>query len=991
MKSKIISDSQSDELRILILEDVAEDAELVEQELRQGGIEFSSKRVDTEEDFMRELEDFSPRIILADYTLPSYDGSSALEMTRKHYPQIPFIFVSGTIGELRAIEALRNGVTDYVLKDHLPKLVSAVKRAIQEAKERTKRKEAEEALRKSEQELTIWNRISQIFLTTPDDEMYGEMLSVVLDAVESKYGIFGYIDPDGALVCPSLTRDIWDQCRIPDKDIVFPREKWGGIWGRALIEKKTLYSNEPFRVPEGHIPITRALDAPIIHQGKVIGNLLVGNKEKDYTDQDAESLEAMAGHIAPVLSARLQKDKYEKKRKQAEESLHIERDNLKNIFKAMEDGVYIVNQQYDIQYVNPVLVKDFGVYEGRKCYEYFHDRTKECPWCKNPDVFAGKTVRWEWFSSKNGKTYDLIDTPLKNPDGSISKLEIFRDITERRQAEEKLKKHRDHLEELVKDRTTELAKAKEVAEAANRAKSEFLANMSHELRTPLNAILGFSQLMGRDPAVSGSQRENLATINRSGEHLLALVNDVLDISKIEAGRTPLSKESFDLYHTLTVIEEMIRSRAGAKGLQFIVNRAADVPRYIRTDESKLRQVLLNLLGNAVKFTNEGCVTLRVKRLSIEKPYQQSSQSTINNQQSTIRFEVQDTGMGIAPDDLDTIFDPFVQIRSDRQGSEGTGMGLSISRKFVKMMGGDISVESEVGKGSVFSFDIQVEPSDMAEIETEPRAARVIGLAPDQPAYGILVVEDNPENRALLCNLLRSVGFEVHEAVNGQEAIEQYEKLQTHLIWMDIRMPVMDGLTATREIRRIEVGRQKAEDRRHEKQLETRKAQGADTQSSIINRQSSIHRVPIVALTAHAFEEEKEVILAAGCDDFVRKPFLEAEIFEVMARHLGVKYLFEGAAKPSKLPDGKPEKRPPVEILEEIIRVVEWGDYAGLERILAGLEGENADYGGFCGRIREYSRNYDDEAILEYIRAEGRKTMDEGRRMKDEGRRTRDEG
>jgi len=374
-------------------------------------------------------------------------------------------------------------------------------------------------------------------------------------------------------------------------------------------------------------------------------------------------------------------------------------------------------------------------------------------------------------------------------------------------------------------------------------------------------------------------------------------------------------------------------------------------------------VLLNLLGNAVKFTEKGDVTLRVSviddsQLNIED----LGTEEINHQSSifNLQFEIEDTGMGIALDDLDTIFDPFVQIRSDRQGSEGTGMGLAISRKFVQMMGGDIAVKSDVGKGSVFSFDIRVELSDIAEIETEPRAARVIGLEPDQPAYGILVVEDNLENRALLCNLLRSVGFEVHEAVNGQAAIEQYEKRQPDLIWMDIRMPVMDGYEATRRIRERE-----ASDFRLRPPALRGLRPGGNADLGLKDEKKE-SKIPIVALTAHAFEEEKEVILAAGCDDFVRKPFREAEIFEVMARHLGVRYVFEGAAKPSELPDGKPEKRPPMEVIEEIIRIVEWGDYAGLERILDRLEAEDGDYSSFCSKIKAYARNYDDEAILEYV-------------------------
>jgi signal transduction histidine kinase/CheY-like chemotaxis protein len=445
--------------------------------------------------------------------------------------------------------------------------------------------------------------------------------------------------------------------------------------------------------------------------------------------------------------------------------------------------------------------------------------------------------------------------------------------------------HRLRRSERERNRAAEaFQKAKERAEAANRAKSEFLANMSHELRTPLNAILGFVKIMERDPRVIPSQQENLATISHSGEHLLALINDVLDMSKIEAGRITFHKKRFNLHRTLTVIEEMVHSRAKARGLQFIVNPATDVPRYIRTDESKLRQVLLNLLDNAVKFTTQGSVTLRVSVIDdLKLNIEDRGTEEINYQSSIInlQFEVEDTGPGIVADEIGRIFDPFVQKRNDPSPSQGTGLGLAISRKFVQMMDGDISVQSELGKGTVFSFNIQVELPDMAQIETEPNASRVIGLEPNQPAYGILVVEDNLANRALLRKLLRSVGFEVHEAVNGKEAVEQYEKRQPDLIWMDMRMPVMDGYEATRRIREME--RSLVKDEINDKWQMT-------------NDKSVAPHVPIIALTAHAFDEEKEAILAAGCDDFVRKPFREAKIFEVMARHMGVRYIYEDSVE-----------------------------------------------------------------------------------------------
>ncbi|MEO1208340.1 MAG: GAF domain-containing protein [Cyanobacteria bacterium J06638_20] len=399
---------------------------------------------------------------------------------------------------------------------------------------------------------------------------------------------------------------------------------------------------------------------------------------------------------------------------------------------------------------------------------------------------------------------------------------------------------------------TQLQEAKEVADAANRAKSRFLANMSHELRTPLNAILGFAQLMSHETSLQSEQQDHLKIIMRSGEHLLTLINDVLEMSKIEAGQITLNETSFDLYWLLDSIQDMLELKAESKGLQLLCTRTSDVPQYIHTDENKLRQVLLNLLSNAIKFTKTGHVVLRTQL----KPV--LGESSPASPAAVLHFEVDDTGIGIAPEDLQYLFSAFAQTESGRRSQEGTGLGLSISQSFVQLMGGTIAVDSTPGAGSTFRFQIPLQlPSPGAVRPTVP-SRRIKAIAPDQPRYRVLIVEDKSENRQLLTQLLTKVGFEVEEATNGQEAIDKCHVWQPHFIWMDVQMPVMNGYAATQAIKA---------------------RYGNDSP-------------PIVALTANAFEEERMVALnLAGCDDFIRKPYQEHVILEKMAEYLGIHYTY----------------------------------------------------------------------------------------------------
>jgi PAS domain S-box-containing protein len=522
-------------------------------------------------------------------------------------------------------------------------------------------------------------------------------------------------------------------------------------------------------------------------------------------------------------------------------------------FAAMAEGAMITDGSGGILWVNDAFCRIFG---------YSREEVIGC----NPRILKsgrhgadfyrmlwnglGMTGHWRgevWNRRKNGEVFpeELSIQALPGADGvPVRYISIFSDITERKRNEDELQRHREHLEELVRQRTEELTVARDQAEAANRSKSIFLANMSHELRTPLNAVIGFSQLMDKDPTLSAGQRRTLEIIGGSGRHLLTLIDDVLELSKIESGKTQLEAAETDVADLLGQVVDMMRGRGDEAGLA-IKLETRGLPAIVMLDTVKLRQVMLNLLSNAIKFTPSGGIVIEAEA----RPAQAADRVRL-------AFAVTDTGIGIATEDQERIFASFEQAGSAHHPG-GTGLGLTISRQYVNMMGGELTVASQPGQGATFRFEIEV---PLGHGVARSSRLRVTGLRPADRGRRVLVVDDNAEARLLVRSLLEPLGFAVAETGGAAAVDALMAEFAPELVILDLRLGEVDGLSVLRTIRAMRLARQPK----------------------------------IVILTANVLVEARERALAAGADDFIGKPFEEDALLGVIERQLHVS--FERAAR-----------------------------------------------------------------------------------------------
>ncbi|OKH37276.1 hybrid sensor histidine kinase/response regulator [[Phormidium ambiguum] IAM M-71] len=472
-----------------------------------------------------------------------------------------------------------------------------------------------------------------------------------------------------------------------------------------------------------------------------------------------------------------------------------------------------------------------------------------------------------------------------------------------------------------------LEQKREAADAANRAKSEFLANMSHELRTPLNGILGYTQILDRSNSWGEKERKGIDIIYQCGSHLLTLINDILDISKIEARRLELDPYTVYLPSLLQGIAEIFDIRSQQKGIEFVYLPDANLPEGIEVDEKRLRQVLINLLGNAVKFTDRGKVTFKVKQLDRGELKNKEKNSPV----TLLRFQIEDTGIGMSSEVLEKIFQPFEQVSNSKRNSEGTGLGLAISQNIVQLMGSQIQVQSQLGVGSTFFFDLELPLSQEWHIGNNVDIDRLVGYQGKRQT--ILVVDDKWENRSVIVHLLEPLGFTVIEAEDGQDGLTKAIEIKPNLIITDILMPVMDGYQFLKQIRQSEI----------------------------------LKVIPVIVSSASVSKMDQRHSLEAGGDDFLAKPVQLDDLLQMLRKYLQLNWIYQSISDSEQKLSATPELEsstpstsfvlPPSEDLEQLLLLVQQGRLKKLTDAAVALEQRNPQYAALVQQILNLSKGF----------------------------------